>query len=60
LLVFGAVVAAALCVRAAGAEVLIGVAGPMTGKNAWFGAQMERGAEQAVANINAVGGVLDQ
>ncbi len=26
------------------ADVLIGVAGPMTGTNAWFGEQMERGA----------------
>jgi branched-chain amino acid transport system substrate-binding protein len=42
------------------AEVLIGVAGPITGKNAWFGEQMARGAAQAVANINAAGGVLGQ
>jgi branched-chain amino acid transport system substrate-binding protein len=42
------------------ADVLIGVAGPMTGKDAWFGAQMERGAGQAVADINAAGGVLGQ
>jgi branched-chain amino acid transport system substrate-binding protein len=60
LLMVGAVLAAALCARAAGAEILIGVAGPMTGKNAWFGAQMERGAELAVADINAAGGVLGQ
>ena len=32
----------------------------MTGKNAWFGEQMERGAALAVADINAVGGVLGQ
>ena len=37
-----------------------GVAGPMTGKNAWFGEQMERGAALAVADINAAGGVLGQ
>jgi branched-chain amino acid transport system substrate-binding protein len=42
------------------AEVLIGVAGPMTGKIAWFGEQMERGAALAVADINAAGGVLGQ
>jgi len=42
------------------ADVLIGVAGPMTGKNAWFGEQMERGATLAVADINAAGGVLGQ
>ena len=28
------------------AEVLIGVAGPMTGANAWPGEQMQRGAER--------------
>ena len=42
------------------AEVLIGMAGPMTGKNAWFGEQMQRGAELAVADLNAAGGVLGQ
>jgi branched-chain amino acid transport system substrate-binding protein len=42
------------------AEILIGVAGPMTGKDAWFGAQMERGAGMAVADLNAAGGVLGQ
>ncbi len=42
------------------ADVLIGMAGPMTGKNAWFGEQMERGATQAVADLNAKGGVLGQ
>ena len=49
--------AAALGARA---EVLIGVAGPMTGTNAWFGEQMQRGAELAVADINAAGGVLGE
>jgi branched-chain amino acid transport system substrate-binding protein len=42
------------------AEVLIGVAGPMTGKDAWFGERMQRGAELAVADINAAGGLLGQ
>jgi branched-chain amino acid transport system substrate-binding protein len=42
------------------AEVLIGMAGPMTGPSAWFGEQMQRGAEMAVADLNAAGGVLDQ
>jgi branched-chain amino acid transport system substrate-binding protein len=41
-------------------DVLIGVAGPITGKEAWFGEQMERGAAQAVADIDAAGGVLGQ
>ena len=35
------------------AEVLIGMAGPLTGKDAWFGEQLQRGAAQAVADINA-------
>ena len=51
---------AALCARGAAADILIGVAGPMTGKNGWFGEQMERGAEVAVADLNAAGGVLGQ
>jgi branched-chain amino acid transport system substrate-binding protein len=42
------------------AEVLIGMAGPMTGKHAWSGEQMERGAALAVADLNAAGGVLGQ
>ena len=32
----------------------------MTGTNAWYGEQMQRGAERAVADINAAGGVLGQ
>ena len=40
------------------ADILIGVAGPMTGKDAWFGEQLERGAAKAVADLDATGGVL--
>ena len=50
----------ALLGSSAGADVLIGVAGPMTGDRAWYGEQMQRGAELAVADINAAGGVLGQ
>ncbi|RWC60990.1 branched-chain amino acid ABC transporter substrate-binding protein [Mesorhizobium sp.] len=39
------------------ADVLFGVAGPITGPNAAFGAQLQKGAEAAVADINAKGGV---
>ncbi|WP_337267599.1 branched-chain amino acid ABC transporter substrate-binding protein [Oryzifoliimicrobium ureilyticus] len=39
------------------ADILIGVAGPLTGPNAAFGAQLQKGAEQAVADINAAGGI---
>jgi branched-chain amino acid transport system substrate-binding protein len=42
------------------AEILIGVAGPMTGKEAWFGGQMERGTALAVADLNARSGVLGE
>ena len=45
---------------AASAEIVIGAAGPMTGQYAAFGEQMRRGAEMAVADINAAGGVLGQ
>jgi branched-chain amino acid transport system substrate-binding protein len=51
---------AALGATPAAAEVLIGVAGPMTGKDAWFGEQLQRGAELAVADLNAAGGVLGE
>ena len=54
-----------ICVAALGgparAEILIGVAAPMTGAtNAWFGEQVEHGAALAVADLNAHGGVLGQ
>ena len=39
-------------------DITVGVAGPITGSEASFGRQMENGAEQAVADINAAGGVL--
>jgi branched-chain amino acid transport system substrate-binding protein len=39
-------------------QITIAVAGPMTGKEATFGAQFRVGAEAAVADINAKGGVL--
>ena len=42
------------------AQVKMGVGGPMTGANAAFGAQLKTGAEQAVADINAAGGILGQ
>jgi len=45
---------------AANADVKLGVAGPITGPNATFGAQLKNGAEQAIADINAAGGVLGQ
>jgi branched-chain amino acid transport system substrate-binding protein len=39
-------------------DISVAVAGPMTGAEAVFGRQMKDGAELAVADINAAGGVL--
>jgi branched-chain amino acid transport system substrate-binding protein len=39
-------------------DLTIAVAGPMTGGESAFGRQMKNGAEQAVADFNAAGGVL--
>ena len=44
----------------ASADVKLGVAGPITGPNAAFGAQLKNGTEQAVEDINAAGGILGQ
>jgi hypothetical protein len=45
---------------AAQAQIKIGVAGPITGPNAAFGAQLKNGVEQAVEDINAAGGINGQ
>jgi len=45
---------------AANAQVKFGVEGPITGPNAAFGAQLKNGAQQAVDDINAAGGVNGQ
>ncbi len=44
----------------AAAEIAIAIAGPMKGQFGQFGAQMQAGAEQAVADINAAGGVAGE
>ena len=44
----------------ASAQVKFGMAGPITGPSAATGAQMKNGVEQAVADINAAGGILGQ
>ena len=41
-------------------KLKLGVAGPMTGTDATFGAQLQNGVEQAVADINAAGGINGQ
>jgi branched-chain amino acid transport system substrate-binding protein len=42
------------------ADILIGVAGSLSGSNAWTGEQLQQGAEMAVRDINASGGVLGE
>jgi branched-chain amino acid transport system substrate-binding protein len=44
----------------ASAQIKLGIAGPITGGSAAFGAQLKNGTEQAVEDINAAGGILGQ
>lgn len=63
LLLAGLALSASLALTAganAQATLKMGVGGPMTGNNAAFGAQLKTGAEQAVADINAAGGINGQ
>src|ERR1700758_2645251 len=46
--------------QAAAADVKFGIGGPLTGGSAAFGSQLKNGTEQAVADINAAGGILGQ
>jgi branched-chain amino acid transport system substrate-binding protein len=39
-------------------DIRVGIAGPMTGGQAAFGLQMTTGGSQAIADLNAAGGVL--
>ena len=48
----------ALSTAALAEDLTIAVAGPMTGGESAFGQQMKNGADMAVAQINAAGGVL--
>ena len=48
----------ALSASALAQEITVAVAGPMTGGESAFGRQMKNGAEQAVEDLNAAGGVL--
>lgn len=52
--------AVALFSTAARADIAVATAGPITGQYAAFGEQMKKGLEQAVADINAAGGLLGQ
>src|SRR5579859_3674788 len=44
----------------ASADILIGLAGPMTGDNATIGNQMRVGVESAIEDVNSHGGVLGE
>src|SRR5688572_12377938 len=59
---FGTLAVAAIAMMAtpAFAQIKIGSAGPMTGQYAAFGEQLRRGAQMAVDEINAAGGVNGQ
>src|ERR1700684_2455788 len=49
-----------LLAGAAHAQLKLAVAGPVTGANAAFGAQLTQGVRQAVEDINKAGGILGQ
>jgi len=55
-LAFGA--SLALSTSAFAQDISVAVAGPMTGSESAFGRQMKNGADMAVADLNAAGGVL--
>src|SRR5690349_1292836 len=60
-LAFGASLAlstAAFSTAALAQDLTVAVAGPMTGGESAFGRQMKNGADMAVADLNAAGGVL--
>jgi branched-chain amino acid transport system substrate-binding protein len=48
----------ALSAPALAQDITVAVAGPMTGGESAFGRQMKNGAEMAVADLNAAGGLL--
>ncbi|MBL4876218.1 MAG: branched-chain amino acid ABC transporter substrate-binding protein [Cohaesibacteraceae bacterium] len=56
-LLAGVAMAVAFTATAAQADIVIAAAGPMTGQYATFGAQMRAGAQLAVDDINAAGGI---
>jgi branched-chain amino acid transport system substrate-binding protein len=57
---FLALLGLSLGLSSAQAQIKLGVAGPITGGSAPFGAQLKYGVEQAVEDINNAGGILGQ
>ncbi|PRD43888.1 branched chain amino acid ABC transporter substrate-binding protein [Phyllobacterium phragmitis] len=45
------------CSGSAWADVILGIGAPLTGANAVYGAQIQKGAEAAIKEINAAGGI---
>ncbi len=58
--ILGAAALTMLAALPARADLLVGIAGPMTGPNAALGEQIKRGGEKAVEDFNAKGGVIGQ
>ncbi len=58
--VFAVVALITFSLASAQAEILIAVAGPLSGQNISLGEQVQRGAQMAVADLNAKGGVRGQ
>jgi hypothetical protein len=56
----GAIALSLFLAQAAHAQVKLAVAGPVTGPNAAFGAQLTQGVQQAAEDINKAGGILGQ
>src|SRR6188472_351559 len=60
-LIWGLLVAAMLAgASEASAKIMVGFAGPLTGQMEYAGEQAQNGAELAIAELNAAGGVLGQ
>jgi branched-chain amino acid transport system substrate-binding protein len=55
-----ALLLSAAAIAPANAEILIGIAAPLTGPMAWAGGETKEGAKLAVADLNEAGGVLGQ
>jgi branched-chain amino acid transport system substrate-binding protein len=59
-ILIGIALSMAGAVAPARAEIKIGIAGPLTGTAQGIGEQQQAGAQKAIANINAAGGLLGQ
>jgi len=57
---FAAIALSVVGAGSAVAEILIGMAGALTGPNAYQGEQQQQGVEMAIADLNANGGLMGQ